>query len=923
MHGWGLARQRWAALIGALCACEVLGAAAGSHLARAQDPSATTGVASTARSAPAAHAPAALDSAQLGDTPLPTVEDGYQGHIPGVVAQQNNGGAPGGGMQVQMRGVASINSGAAPLYVIDGVIADNETFYSGLNAITAAGPVPYAQNPEDNTPNRIADINPADIARIEFLKGPSASAIYGNKAAAGAILITTKQGTPGRASWHLTARGGTYLPANRLALRTFPTYASANAWWHADAGIAGDLPRALYEGPQNFQDQLFAGDTPSGEGDVSVAGTSGGLAYFASLLDKYDNGLMLHTGYSKQATRLNLSQTVSRRLTAAGTFYYAHSVADRGVNGNDNVDITPYSVFSTTPQFVDLRHNVGGEYVANPFAFANPFADAARIRTPSTVGRFIGGATLGWQAYQSARQTIAISAAGGADVAHERDVDLASSTLEIEQGFRFPGIVNIARATAVYDNGAIGVVHHYMGLHGIDATTSLGVTQDDRSVRNPDLVGIGLPPGGTVPRDARFQTQFQYAYRSRSQSVYLQEQVLALHERLALTAGITGDRNSADGAPSRLYAFPHATAAYRLPRLTSPLDALTLRAAVGRAGLAPGYGFVFNNAQNFYRTYAGATRAAIVGTDPNSNILAEVDGSRLRPEMSTEIETGLDASMFRSRLQLSATIYQKRISDLVLLGPTPTSATLNAVAFNGGQVTNQGLELSAQGTAIETPGGLRWLLSASFARNYSRVDALPNGPFTIAQGFGRVYGTYRAEVGRSVTEIVNVGASTRDGSPLQVGDAQPDFVVSAGSTISWHRWRLSGLVDWSNGGNVINLTNAYYDNGLFLLADSAASARRMAAVTRGLLPYVESASFVKVREVALSYDLPEALLGPVRGILHSARLTASARNPFAAFHYSGLDPEVSDFGNTPVTRGQEVTPYPPARSFFLSVDLGL
>src|SRR5215472_4716862 len=122
--------------------------------------------------------------------PTTTVEEALQGQVAGVVVEQNNGGAPGGGMQVQIRGVASINSVAAPLYVIDGVIANNETVNSGLNAVTWAGPMPLAQDVEDNSPNRIADINPADVERIEVLKGPAASAIYGSKGAAGALLIT-------------------------------------------------------------------------------------------------------------------------------------------------------------------------------------------------------------------------------------------------------------------------------------------------------------------------------------------------------------------------------------------------------------------------------------------------------------------------------------------------------------------------------------------------------------------------------------------------------------------------------------------------------------------------------------------------------------------------------------------------------------
>ena len=78
-----------------------------------------------------------------------------------------------------------------------------------------------------------------------------------------------------------------------------------------------------------------------------------------------------------------------------------------------------------------------------------------------------------------------------------------------------------------------------------------------------------------------------------------------------------------------------------------------------------------------------------------------------------------------------------------------------------------------------------------------------------------------------------------------------------------------------------------------------------------------------MREITLSYEVPDQWLSIGHGRIRSARVSASAHDVFAIFRYSGLDPEVSDFGNTVVTRGQDVTPYPPARSFFLSVDLGL
>jgi TonB-dependent starch-binding outer membrane protein SusC len=884
----------------------------------------STGLATTiaARSSPNAVAIVGADVLNAG--PTPTIEDALQAHAVGAVFQQNNGGAPGGGMQVQIRGVSSINSAAAPLYVVDGIIVNNETVNSGLNIVTAAGPEPLAQDPEDNTPNRISDLNPADIARIEVLKGASASAIYGSKGAAGVILITTKSGVDSSPRWRLTARSGTFLPANTLNLRAFPTYSAANAWWQNDVQQPGNLPVAFYNGGQNYQSQLFGGGELSGEGDVSVRGVAGSTSYFASALDKYDNGVMVHTGYRKQAGRINAGETVSKTLGLSSNLYYQHSVAVRGVTGNDNDGASPYDVFATTPQFLALNRQVNRQYVVNPFAPANPFADAALIQTPTAVTRFIGGGTLTWLPYTAPRQSVRVVVTGGADVTGQRDLNYAPASLELEQlTTAYPGVVSIDHANTQYYNGSVNIVHHFTGLRAIDATTSIGVSQDDRQIGNPDHAGIGLAPGAMLPSQAKLEADLEYRYRVRTQSLYAQEQVLTLGDRLTLVAGATSDRNAPNNMFGPLLLYPKLAAAYRVPHLSGFVQTLKFHAAYGQAGIAPTYGFNFNNAQNFYSTLVGEQRGVVVGPNANSNIYYQVADTNLRPERTTEIETGVDATMLHDRAELSVTVYQKRVNNLVMLGGSATPPLFAVNAINGGQFTNQGIELTLELSPIKTAGGFNWSVSSSFFRNYSRVDGLPNGPFAVSPEFGRFYGTYWEQVGRSVSEIVNTNVASRDGTPLQVGDAQPTFIVSAGNTVSWRRFRLYGLVDWHQGGSVINLTNAYYDNGLFLLADSAASLRRLIALGNGQTPYVEPATFVKVREITLSYELPEHWLQVGGGRVRSARISASAHNVFASFRYSGLDPEVSNFGNTAITRGQEVTPYPPVRSFFLSVDLGL
>jgi outer membrane receptor protein involved in Fe transport len=300
----------------------------------------------------------------------------------------------------------------------------------------------------------------------------------------------------------------------------------------------------------------------------------------------------------------------------------------------------------------------------------------------------------------------------------------------------------------------------------------------------------------------------------------------------------------------------------------------------------------------------------------------------ISPETNTEIETGFDATMFNSRAQFSATVYQKKISNVILLDQIAPSYGQRYQWLNGGQFTNQGIELSLTGTPIQSRNGLTWVSTATFYRNYSRVDNLPLQPFdvggvsSIAQ-FGAPFGSFKIQPGRSVTEIVNENFTGPDGLSRQVGDGQPDFQMSFIQQVDWKRLHFYALVDWKYGGNTINLTNAYYDNGLYLLADSAASAQRTTAVNAGLAPYVEGGGYVKLREITIGYDLPAAWVRTIgTGRLSNVRVSLSGYNLLSSYKYTGLDPEISNFGSQNITRAQDVTPYPPARSFFFSVDLG-
>jgi TonB-dependent starch-binding outer membrane protein SusC len=652
-----------------------------------------------------------------------------------------------------------------------------------------------------------------------------------------------------------------------------------------------------------------------------VSGTAAQTQYFLSALAKYDNGTLLNTGYNKQSARANVTQQFSSAVSATLNMTYVHSLVRRGASGNENNGISPMDVLSYTPQIVNLDHqNADGSWAHNPFGPANPFADAFLIQTPEEVNRFIGGGNFDFTPYTSEHQSLKLRFQGGVDVANQRDQLYAPPTLQVEETLPtgLPGTATLQADETTYLNYSINVIHRYTVPRLFDATTSLGFTAERRGDNTPDVVSQNLLAGVNAPTVGSVSTVFYNADLTRDQSLYAQEQVLALNDRLAVTLGVTASRSTNDGAINKFFAFPRYSASYRVPQFAGFLDELKVRAAYGQSGTQPNYGVKYTP---FTPTLLGGA---------NGIYANQTEGdAAIRPEAEAEIEVGFDAQMFHSRAQFSATVYQKRIQDLLLQAAVAPSQYFSQQWINGGEFTNQGVELSLSATPVQLRNGFTWVTQTTFFRNYSVVNSLPVPAFVSGNTFGNLWGQGFMQPGRSASEIVNTSIYLPNGQPIQLGDFQPSFIMSFSQELNFKGFRAYGLLDWRRGGTTINGSQWLFDFVGQTLQDPTATKARITAYNSGnYQPYDQSATFVKLRELTLSYTLPErltksALARFTGGRISSVRLSLTGRNLVSWFSYQGLDPEVSAWGSQNVTTGQDVYAFPPARSYFLSLDLGL
>lgn len=887
-----------------------------------------TGTNTTVSSANAANAVSVVSSEELTRVSAPTIDQALSGKISGAITSQNSG-APGGGSQVQLRGISTINGAYSPLYVVDGVIVNNSTINNGQNVISGSARGNFSSS-QDQSVNRIADLNPNDIESVQVLKGPSASSIYGSKGTNGVIIITTKQGTSGRTAVDFVQRVGRSTIGNTLGARCFTSGAEYGSWARRIAGVDSATASAQFnaapEKCQDYEKMYFNNDDLAYESVLSLrGGLATGTTYFLSGLVKHDNGLAQNDFYNKQSLRLNLGQAIGSRLTLQANSELLHTLTQRGLSGNDNNGTSPISVFSSTPSFFELQRRADGTFPRNDSPLmngSNPFQNADLIKTPNNTYRFISSLRGNLGLLASDRQTLDASLTGGVDTYASRDkiVSPATSFLETAAFGALAGTLFNSDANIVNANLNGSLVHRFV-MPVFTAQTSAGFRQERRELTITQLTGRGVIfPSVTSVSSASQTFPDQTLSLTKDFALFAQEEFFALDERLLLTAGVNAEKTSNNGDQDKYYTYPKFSASYRVPLMPRQVSELKLRLAYGKAGNQPTAGRFTFLTPLLYEGLAGTRASTVKGA------------AEIQPELATETEGGFDLTAFDSRIRFSATAYKKQITDLLLTAPIVPSTGFTTQYLNGGQITNRGTELELDVTAF-TRGATSWISSVNFTRQRGSIDDLPDGVAAFNPGvgsFGR-YGNAWIQEGQSSSAIqasvgCNIALPANGVCPAAsrkldiAGDANPDFNMGFNNLVTIGPVRLSGLVEWRKGGDVVNLTNNYYD-AHELGVDTAVGNARLRRFNAAEAPYVEDAGFVKLREVTVGYQLPSALTTSLfGGRARDVRLELSGRNLKTWTNYSGLDPEVSNFGNQALGRFQDVTPYPPARQIFFSLN---
>jgi TonB-linked SusC/RagA family outer membrane protein len=858
-----------------------------------------------------------VNADELNEVQTQTLEQSLQGKVAGADIQSNSG-APGGGMQVRLRGVSSIIGSSDPLYVVDGVIISNAAIAPGTNAITKASGTTIGSN-EDNATNRLADLDPNDIENIEVLKGASAAAIYGSKAANGVVLITTKRGHAGKPKIDVGQRFGFNSLSRQLGSRTFTDSADAVGAFGPSAApyfANGMVPRTYNH------DAELAGNTPLNfQTTGSVSGGSDATQYYVSGINEHDGGIIQNTYFNKTSATVHLNQAIGARTQLDFGQTFSHTSAGRGLTNNDNVGASFYAAMPSIPNFVNLQQLPDGSFPNNPFGTSNPLQTAALLHNDEGVYRSITSARASLQLLSSEHQTLSFIADGGADYFSQSNSVYSPPELQYEQAYGTFGEATLTNTNNLFTNLNLNLVHVYTPASAaFKATSSIGVQQETRAQTLASTYAKDLSGNLTNIDKGTSAQVYEQRQTTNDQGLFAQEEFLTLDERLLLTAGVRGDRSSNNADTKTLYFYPKFSASFRVPTKTSVLDEVKFRAAVGESGNEPLYGQKFG--EFISNTYNGLASQQVLGT---------VAAPDLRPERELEVEGGADLTFLHGMATLSITGYQKRITDLLLQRSLVPSMGDTTEFLNGGVLRTRGIEVATTVQAVQRKN-FQWQITANFAKDASIIEELPVAPFSPG-GFPTSFGAFEIQAGASPTQIIG-NVTKPDGSVVvqKIGDVNPDYRVGLGNTLSYKSVHLYFLFSAQKGGDDINLTELLYDLAQnspdyaqkIHVGDSTVmkGAYRVSQWPGNTAIYVQDASFIKLREVTLSYDIPTRYLGVIGRAFDNASVSVSGRNLLTITHYQGMDPEVSNFGNQNIARNVDVAPFPPSRTFWFGINLG-
>ena len=820
-------------------------------------------------------------------------EDILRGRALGVSVSGTTG-TVGAGSEVILRGVQSVNGRNHPLIYVDGVRVPSDLPEGNIGAASEHA-------------SFLGSLNPADIDRIEVIKGAAASTLYGTEASAGVIQIFTKKGQSGAPLWTMSIQQG-ISRIGHVGPEMDPTGLHVNDCTRSFVFDTATLTHRIEEvrepGCPSSGSWLRGGHVQ--EYQLSARGGSGDVTYYVSGAYNNSNGVIDPQGAKQLNLRGNFTFSGLKNLTISINNMYSRRDIRWISNGDDNEGL----LFNVT-------RGPEGE---------TPDNDDSRVldmELDQFINHFNTGANINWQQRDNLRHRLNLG------------LDYSNSHYITEEPWLYWNNPEGHRDADIENRRLFTV--DYAGSWNFDLSSNFASTfswggqynQSEHLGLRADADNF-LGPGDKVVQDGEEFTAQEDRDVTENGGFFLQEQ-LGWKNRFFVTVGLRADTHSNFGRDyrrhNRLTYYPKAQATYSISDHAfwpSWFETFRVRAAYGESGEPPG----FDDAVTLFQP---------AGADENRTgfIILNVANPGIGPERSKEFESGFDAALLNGRVSVTGTIYDQTTFDgRIFINPPPSNGIAESIPFNVGKWRSRGFETALDLLAYQS-SNLRVAFNTRYQYTDSKMIEIGSREFE-ADGFEYNYlNRYRpgapmpALFGRKLVNGDAVGElpvyTTAD--TLLYGPSRPPHEGSIGTSITvLNRLTLDafGVAQW---GHWLYDDMAQELAEIGLWPECQVIDRRVARgdfadiptkmIAKCARPYVENedwfekAAYFRLQSATVSYRLPERLL---RLGFKSATLSLQATNLFTITNFSGVYPDALLYPIGQVARGNGYV-LPPARTF--------
>ena len=875
-----------------------------------------------------------------------------QGRVAGVNVTSTSG-TPGASTSIVIRGVSQISSNNQPLMIVDGLPIDNKTLTTGTFASDAPNSSSSFDNRKVDFTNRGADLNPEDIETLTVLKGPEASALYGIDAANGAIVITTKRGKPGSSQLDYSNSLRFDTPRVKPQLQsTFGPTSATNGVLSTFQYFGAPYPAGttLYDNVAGFFQTAL---TQKHNLSFSGGATDGHMNYRVASSYVKQNGVVPEAGY----TRLNLTGAsgaqVASWLKTDLSMQYANSTNNQSFKGDGGVLLgllvwpqTDKAADYLTPQGIRRRITAltqGGEY-------DNPYFNVEKNIISSKTNRFISNLGLVVMPFNWGNLKSNI----GVDAYTNQNLILRHP--ESFQGSAFNGAID--QADDITRNVTAQTLLNFTNrqlTRDITIAGFLGNFVSDAKSTTDGLQGQNFLDPNFVSVNNTY-TKYNRQVNAQRRLVSAFGQATVDYKRyLYLTVAGRNDWTSTIPTPNNSFFYPSISSSFiftdAFPRVGKFMTG-KLRAAFAEVG-KDAKPYAYAAALEPKTTSFGGYAYGFTGPNPN-----------LKPEFAKSYELGTELGFLNDRLGLDVTVYRKRTIDPILEGIRTSYGTgFVLLNVNGGEIRNQGLEITLRGTPV-LRNKFSWDVLANFESARGKVIALPRllPEFYLSDTW--IYGNVRNGTAPGLSTMSLTGTyyqrngkgdiliDPTTGLPLRSADfidrgydRQPFYTIGLTNTLKFGPASVNFLLDIRRGGDVFNATEHYLtQRGLTTSTLDRETPRVVKGVLRdgkentanptpnniAVTPSVQTnyyttmseelfieknINWIRLRDITLNYQLPERLTHA-----RTANIFVTATDLFMITNYTGLDPLTNsntagvggsggvgiDYGSLPIPRGLNV-----------------